>query len=322
MPDLSAPLKLGVNCWNQYTDWPGFLAAQVRADGLGLDSLWTWDHLYPIQGDHTGPMLEAYVAMAAVAAQTEHASIGLMVGANTFRNPALVAKMVTTLDHVSGGRAYLGIGAAWFQTEHTAFGIEYGEGPPERLRWLSEALPIIRGMLHGERPTAAGRYYHAADVINNPPPLQERLPILIGGSGPNVTLRLVAKYGDACNIGGTAESVAEKDAILRRHCEEIGRDEKEIERTAGMGVVVIRDSREEARRVFMSLWDHNGKARPWEDQPVGTVEDVIERFEPYLELGYHHLIFSSPPPYDDESMTRVAKEVRPALEAKLGVAGT
>jgi F420-dependent oxidoreductase-like protein len=317
MPDLSAPLKLGVNSWNQYSDWQGFLQAQQRADRLGFDSIWTWDHVYPIQGDHTGPMLEAYTAMSAVAATTNRASIGLMVGANTFRNPALVAKMVTTLDHISGGRAYLGIGAAWFETEHTAFGLEYGDGPPERLRWLSEALPIMRGMLHGELPTAEGRHYHAKDVINNPAPVQKRLPILIGGSGPNVTLRLVAKYGDACNIGGSAESIIEKDAILVRHCEEIGRDEKEIERTAGMGVAVIRDSREEARRVFNSLWEHNGHAKPWEDQPVGTVEDVIAHLEPYLNTGYRHLIFSSPSPYDEETITRIAKEVRPALEQKV-----
>ena len=156
MPDLTAPLKLGANCWNQYTDWPSFLAAQQRADRLGYDSLWTWDHLYPIVGSADGPIFEAYTAMAAVAASTGRASIGLMVGANTFRNPALVAKMVTTLDHISGGRAVLGIGAAWFETEHRAFGLPFGSGPGERLRWLAEALPIMRGMLDGTRPIRAG----------------------------------------------------------------------------------------------------------------------------------------------------------------------
>ncbi|MEA2621452.1 MAG: hypothetical protein QOH61_362 [Chloroflexota bacterium] len=320
MPDHTAPLKLGANCWNQYTDWPEFLEAQQRADRLGYDSIWTWDHLYPIQGSHEGPMLEAYVAMTAVAALTERATIGMMVGANTFRNPALVAKMVTTLDHVSGGRAVLGIGAAWFETEHTALGLEFGDGPPERLRWLGEALPIMRGMLHGERPTAAGHHYFAKDVINNPPPVQPRLPILVGGSGRNVTLKLVAKYADACNLGGSVASVADADAALRRHCEEIGRDEREIERTSGTGVIVIRDSREEARRVFESMFEHNGKAELWTDQPVGTPEDVVAHLEPYLDLGFHHLICGFPSPYDEESMTRIATEVRPALERKLMVA--
>ena len=157
MPDLTAPLKLGANCWNQYTDWPSLLAAQQRADRLGYDSLWTWDHLYPIVGSAEGPIFEAYTAMAAVAASTGRASIGLMVGANTFRNPALVAKMVTTLDHISGGRAVLGIGAAWFETEHRAFGIPFGSGPGERLRWLAEALPDhARHARRHAAPTAAG----------------------------------------------------------------------------------------------------------------------------------------------------------------------
>jgi alkanesulfonate monooxygenase SsuD/methylene tetrahydromethanopterin reductase-like flavin-dependent oxidoreductase (luciferase family) len=317
MPLFDAPLKFGANCWNQYSDWPSFLEAERRAESLGFDSLWTWDHVYPIVGDHRGPMFEAYVAMSAVAQATSSATIGLMVGANTFRNPALVAKMVTTLDHVSNGRAYLGIGAAWFETEHRGFGLEYGDGPPERLRWLSEALPIMRGMLRGELPSAAGPRYSAREVINNPAPVQARLPILVGGSGPNVTLRLVAKYGDACNLGGTAESIVEKDAILVRHCEEIGRDEREIERTVGVGTPIIRNSRAEAEQFHTEMFERNGKAQSWEKQPIGTPEDVIEHIAPYLEHGYHHLIFGFPYPYDEETMTRLAKEVRPALEQQL-----
>ena len=129
MPDMRAPLKLGANCWNQYTDWPAFLAAQQRADRLGFDSIWTWDHVQPIVGSAEGPMLECYTAMSAVATTTSRATVGLMVGANTFRNPALATKMVTTLDHISDGRAVLGIGAAWFETEHTGYGIPFGSGP-------------------------------------------------------------------------------------------------------------------------------------------------------------------------------------------------
>ena len=147
------PIKLGANCWNQYADWPNMLAAGQRIDRLGYDTLWTWDHLYPIVGSHEGPIFEGWLAITAWAATTERVRIGLMVGANTFRNPALTAKMATTFDHISGGRAILGIGAAWFETEHRAYGLEYGDGPPERLRWLGEALPIMRGMLHGERPS-------------------------------------------------------------------------------------------------------------------------------------------------------------------------
>jgi len=308
-------IRLGALCWNQYTDWPSLLEAGRRADRLGFHSLWTWDHLYPIVGSHEGPIFEGYMTLAAWAQATERARVGLMVGANPFRNPALVAKMVTALDHISNGRAILGIGSAWFETEHDAFGFDFGESPGERLRWLAEALPVMRGMLHGAAPTAAGRYYHMADVRNDPPPVQERLPLLVGGGGEKVTLRLVARHADANNVGGGFESVKRKEQILRRHCEEVGRDPAEIERTAGMGTVIIRDSRDEARRVHQQMFERNGRARLWTDQPVGTPEDIVERFAPYLEIGYRHLICGFPSPHDEESMTRLATEVKPALEA-------
>jgi alkanesulfonate monooxygenase SsuD/methylene tetrahydromethanopterin reductase-like flavin-dependent oxidoreductase (luciferase family) len=172
----------------------------------------------------------------------------------------------------------------------------------------------MRGMLHGERPTAAGPRYRARDVRNDPPPLQERLPLLVGGAGEKVTLKLVARYADACNHGGGFESVRRREAILLEHCERVGRDPAEIERTTGIGVVVIRDSRAEARRVFEATFAHNGNARLWTDQPVGTPEDVAEQLAPYLSIGYRHLIAGVPSPYDEESMTRLATEVRPALE--------
>jgi F420-dependent oxidoreductase-like protein len=309
-------IKFGALCWNQYTEWDALLEAGVRADRLGYDSLWTWDHLYPIVGSPDGPMFEGWLTLAAWAQATQQARIGLMVGANTFREPALVAKMATTLDHISHGRAVLGIGAAWFETEHTAFGLPFGSGFPERLRWLSEAVPIMRGMLAGERPTAAGHHYHATEVRNDPPPVQRPVPILIGGGGEQVTLKLVAKYADANNVGGTLENVARKEAILRQHCEAVGRDEREIERTSGRGVVVIRDSREEAERVAASIFAGHGGAEAWKDQPIGTPEDVAERLAPIVELGYRHLVFGFPSPFDEESMTRLMREVKPMLEGK------
>ena len=243
--------------------WPDLLEAGVRADRLGYDSLWTWDHLYPIVGSADGPILEGWLTLAAWAQATEQIRIGLMVGANTFREPALTAKMATTLDHISGGRAILGIGGAWFETEHVAYGIPFGSGFPERLRWLGEALPIMRGMLHGERPTASGPRYAAKAVRNDPPPIQARLPLLIGGGGEQVTLKLVARYGDANNVGGGLENVNRKEAILVQHCETVGRDPAEIERTAGMGTVIIRDSRAEVERLAKQVFERNGRARPW-----------------------------------------------------------
>ena len=311
MTDASA-VKLGALCWNQYTDWASLREAGVRADALGYDSLWTWDHLYPIVGSDEGPMFEGYMTRAAWAEATENATIGLMVGANTFRNPALVAKMVTTLDHISGGRAVLGIGGAWFETEHRAFGLEFGGSPGERLRWLEEAVRIMRGMLHGERPSG-DRFYDAHEVRNDPPPVQEKLPIVVGGGGPRKTLRIVARYADACNVGGGIDSVRSKDEILRQHCAEVGRDESEIERTAAMGVCVIRDEPEEARRVAAQIFEHNGRAEPWKGELIGSPEQLVERLRAYTDIGFRHFMCGFPSPYDEESMERLVKEIRPAL---------
>jgi alkanesulfonate monooxygenase SsuD/methylene tetrahydromethanopterin reductase-like flavin-dependent oxidoreductase (luciferase family) len=307
MPD---PIKFGALCWNQYTDWPSLLEAGIRADRVGFDTLWTWDHLYPIVGDSRGPILEAWLVLTAWAQATERIRIGLMVGANTFREPTLTAKMATTLDHISNGRAILGIGAAWFKEEHEAF----GEGPPERLRWLGEALPIMRGMLDGTEPSATGPRYTARKVRNLPAPIQAHLPILVGGGGEKVTLKLVARYADACNIGGGIENVRRKEAILREHCQTVGRDHREIERTTGIGTVFIRDDRAEAERLFRAAFERNGGAKPWADQPVGTPEDVAERLAPFLELGYRHFIAGLPATYDEESMTRLISDVKPILE--------
>jgi alkanesulfonate monooxygenase SsuD/methylene tetrahydromethanopterin reductase-like flavin-dependent oxidoreductase (luciferase family) len=307
-------IKFGANSWNQYSDWASLRESGIRADRLGFDSIWTWDHLYPIVGSHEGPMFEGWLTLAAWAERTERATIGLMVGANTFRNPALVAKMATTLDHISGGRAVLGIGGAWFETEHRAYGIEFGGSPGERLRWLEDAVRIMRGMLHGERPSGE-RYYQAREVRNDPSPVQGRLPILVGGGGEKKTLRIVARYADACNLGGGFENVKRKDQILRRHCDEVGRDEAEIERTVGAGTCIIRDDPAEARRVFEAMFARNGKAELWKDQPVGTVDQVVERLRPFLGIGFRHFIFGFPPPYDAESQERLIREVKPALAA-------
>jgi alkanesulfonate monooxygenase SsuD/methylene tetrahydromethanopterin reductase-like flavin-dependent oxidoreductase (luciferase family) len=310
-----AGVKLGALCWNQYTAWSDLREAGIRADRLGFDSLWTWDHLYPIVGDHHGPIFEGYLTLAAWADATEHATVGLMVGANPFRNPALVAKMATTLDHISDGRAVLGIGAAWFETEHVGLGIEFGGSPGERLRWLDEALPILRGMLDGRRPSGGPRY-PVQEALNEPAPLQAHLPILIGGGGERKTLRMVARYADANNLGGGFENVKRKDEILRRHCEEVGRDESEIERTFGGGIPIIRDTEAEARKVAAAMAERNKGWRGPTDEPLGPPELVAEAWAPYLDLGFEHVYVDCPAPFDHETLERLAREVKPILESR------
>ncbi len=324
---MNDTLKFGALCWNQYTDWPSLLDAGLRADRLGFDSLWTWDHVYPIVGSEKGPMFEGYLTITAWAQATQRIRIGLMVGANPFRNPALVAKMATTLDHISGGRAYLGIGSAWNDLEAKAFGIEFGESPGERLRWLREALPIMRGMLDGEELTASGPRYFTDSVRNDPPPVQDRLPILIGGGGEKVTLRLVARYGDANNIGMAAgyEGFMRKEEALRQHCAEVGRDQAEIERTFNVGPMIIRDTHEEAVRVLEQTYARNGEAETWagrspDQQPTGTPEQVVEILAPYVAAGYRHIIIGLPSPYDEETMERLIGEVKPMLQREASAA--
>jgi alkanesulfonate monooxygenase SsuD/methylene tetrahydromethanopterin reductase-like flavin-dependent oxidoreductase (luciferase family) len=308
-------MKVGVLPFMQYTDWASLMRIGQRIDELGYDSLWTWDHLYPIQGDWRGPIFEGYMTLAGWAAVTRRATLGLMVGANPFRNPALVVKMITTLDHMSGGRAVLGMGGAWFGREHEAFGIDFGSGFGERLDWLDEAVQLMRDMLRDGEATARGPRYKAKRVRNDPPPVQAKLPIMIGGSGERKTLKTVATYADAWNAGGDIAKVRHKEEVLRRWCDEVGRDHTEIERTYGAGGVVIRDDPGEAKRVVEAMSRRNGG---WEGPDhLGTAEEIADWLAPFVELGFRHIFFDAPQPHDEETIERFIKEVKPMLESRI-----
>ncbi len=246
---------------------------------------------------------------------TARSTLGLLVGANTLRNPALVVKMVTALDHLSGGRAVLGLGGAWFETEHTAFGADFGRSIGERLDWLDEAVELVHGMLRSPSATARGVQYHATDVRNDPPPIQTRLPILIGGSGEQKTLRTIARYADAWNAATeklAPADVAHKDQVLRRWCDEVGRDTNEIERTLSLGPLAIRDDPADAERLIASYHARNpGMIRP---VMTGSPAQLAERIRAYVALGFRHVIYHLVPPYDDETLVRFETEVRPALD--------
>lgn len=308
-------VKFGVLVWPQYTDWPALRDAGATVDRLGFESLWTWDHVYPIVGSPEGPMFEGYMTLAGWSCVTARVSLGLLVGANTFRNPALVAKIVTTLDHMSGGRAILGIGGAWFQLEHEAYGFDFGSTAGDRLDRLDEAVWIMRGMLDGRRPSGRS-HYSTHEARNDPPPLQRRLPILVGGGGERRTLATVARYADKWNVGGDVETVRHKDGVLRRWCERVGRTSDEIERTLMAGSVVVRGSESAARQVVTDIRRAN---RGWEGAPalVGTSDMIVERLSPYLGLGFHSMYFDFPAPYDRETLERLANEVRPLLQHQL-----
>lgn len=317
MPDRD--LKLGILLWSQSASWPAMLDAAKRVDQLGYDHLWTWDHLYAIFGDPYQPIFEGWTALAAWAMATKRTRLGLLVGANTFRNPGLVAKTATTLDHISGGRAILGIGGAWMEPEHRAHGIDFGSGFGQRLDWLDESVGAMRQVLDGGSVTSEpGGRYAFDDLRHLPPPLQRHLPIMIGGSGEKKTLRTVAKYADMWNAMGTLELMAHKIDVLREHCAAVGRDPAEIEFTLGVKVT-IRDSKAEADRVWTEAMAANRTPlTDLEDDDTfwnGTSEEIADRLRPYVELGFRTVISEQPAPYDVETLERFIGEVKPLVDA-------
>jgi len=302
-----ASVKLGVLLWPQTASWPDIRDAAALADRSGAASLWTWDHLNSISGPWEGPILEGWTTLAGWSQVTERATLGLMVAANTFRNPGRTAKLATTLDHLSGGRAVHGIGGAWFEREHEAFGIDFGSGFGERLDRMDEAVMLIRRLLDGETVTHDGPVYPMHDAIVTPRPVQVRLPIMIGGSGPKKTLRTLATYGDQWNSMGELPRLAERDAVLRAHCEAIGRDDAEIERTTTVDIV-IRDTHEAGLAYYQArLAAYGEEFDPDWNFFVGTPADIAEGLQPLLELGFRHILLDTPAPYDLETIGRIGE---------------
>jgi alkanesulfonate monooxygenase SsuD/methylene tetrahydromethanopterin reductase-like flavin-dependent oxidoreductase (luciferase family) len=314
-------MKLGLLLWNQDATWNEVVDAARRADRLGYDSVWMWDHLYSIAGDGVDPyrpIFEGWTSISALAALTERVRLGLLVGANGLRNPGLVAKMAATLDHISDGRAIVGLGAGWFEIEHTAHGIPFGASVGERLDWLDQSARIIRGLLDGETVTHRSEKYDFVDARHAPRPVQAHLPILIGGNGLKKTLRTVATYADMWNTMGAVGDVANREAVLREHCVAVGRDQAAIERTLEFKPI-IRDDPEEAKRVWAECLARAGTVpevirNAW----LGSPADIAERIQPYRDLGFDTMIVELPAPYDAETIERLATEVVPLLESAAG----
>lgn len=285
--------------------WPGgpaaigpTLARIVRdADDAGFDSIWVMDHFFQIRGvgRPEEPMLEGWTALGFMAANSTRARLGLMVGGVHYRLPGLWVKAATTLDVLSGGRAWLGIGAAWNEQESRALGFPF---PPlgERFEMLEETLRIAHQMWEGERGSEAafeGRHYAASRLLNSPQSLSRpRPPIMIGGGGEQKTLRLVARYADACNVFGGPETIHHKYAVLREHCAAIGRDADEIERST-------------LQSVQLDLGDGNG------EHP----QQVVDRFAELSDAGAQHVIFGVRDVWDPRAIEILGRDVVPALHA-------
>jgi F420-dependent oxidoreductase-like protein len=312
-------MRFGAAFWIQRTDWPSLRDACLAAEAAGFDSVWLDDHLLSDEGDWRSPKLEGWTTLAGLATITSRVTLGHLVAANTFRNPGVIAKQATTMDHLSGGRFVLGIGGGWFEREHDAFGLDFGAGTGERLDRLDEAAGLIRRLLDGETVTHAGRFYRMHEALCLPRPVQARLPILIGGSGRTKTLRTAARYADYWNGYGEPDRIAEVSGWLRERCAEEARPFEAIRRTVVMDVAV-RDTAGAAREAYARVAEAQGipLERSGSDstdrglRAGGPPADVAAYVDRMAAIGVDEVMWIFRSPWDLESIRRLP-EVRALL---------
>jgi F420-dependent oxidoreductase-like protein len=279
------PIRFGIQTPQQHTTWPEILSLWQEIDTLGYDTAWVFDHFLPIFSDPTGPCLEAWTALSALAIATRKVRLGVMVTGNTYRHPAVLAKMATTVDIISGGRLILGIGAGWFEQEHQEYGIPF-HTTGGRLRRLEEAIEIMKRLWTEERANFSGRYHELRNASFNPKPLQQpHPPIMIGASGENMALGIVARHAQMWNSFGTPEVFRHKIERLNDHCERARRDPATIEKS-----------------VLLS-----GQF---------PLNEAHRQIDEYAAAGVTHLIFSlsASANSDREFVRRFAEEIIPAYK--------
>jgi len=289
-------------------------AMATAADDGGFASLWVMDHFYqlPGLGGADDKMLEGYTLLGALAARTKRVTLGTLVTGVTYRNPALLAKEVTTLDIISSGRAVLGIGAAWYDVEHEGLGVDF---PPvaERMDRLEEAVQICRLMFTEERPSFEGRYYRIKEARNLPPPIQPGGPkIMIGGSGPKRTLRAVAKYADISNVFGGPDTLRKNVEILHDHCADVGRDPSEVKVTR-LGSLFLARSADEAEQMREGVAGAMGEEWAREAATFGDADSVGEQLQALVDAGAQELIFNLPLANDADDVTAAGEVLKKAL---------
>ena len=273
------------------------------ADEDGYESIWMVDHFHTVPRPSQEVTFETWTSLAAIARDTQRVRIGQIVTCNSYRNPALLAKMASTLDVLSHGRLNFGIGAGWYEHEYRAYGYPYPDAP-ERLRMLREALQIIHAMWEQEEATFEGTYYQIRGAINQPKGVQKpHIPILIGGGGEKVTLKLVAQYGDACNILGDLATIQHKLAVLKQHCERLGRDFATIHNTTGM-ICSIADTDEEA----LALVPAANRGQISDISLVGSPQTIRQRIATLEEAGIQELIIDFLHATDLTTLHRFARE--------------
>ena len=303
-------MQFGTQLLNYFTTWEESLSAIKYIDAGPWNSLWFSDHFlppYPRANLESESALESWSLITATAAVTERVQLGILVTGNTYRNPALLAKMASTVDQISNGRLILGIGASWYKREHEAFGWEF-PGVKERCDRLEEAVELIKMLFTADGPIDYnGQYYKLKKAYFSPPCTQKpHIPIMVGGNGEKRTLRTLVRFGDIANIDinkpGSPEMFKHKLEVIERHCEEFGRDTSEIKKTMVIPLRIEKDEKE-----AVQLRKHRGD---W--YLYGTVPFIIDRVQQYIDAGAEEIIFSGIKS-DPELFKQIQEEILPAF---------
>src|SRR5213080_5209302 len=308
------PIRFGIQTAQQGIEWPQLLDLWQKADAWGYDSLWGFDHFYPVFVDPEGPCFEGWTILGALAQATRRARIGLLVSGNSYRHPCVTAKMAATLDHVSGGRLNLGIGAGWFEVEHRAFGIEF-KSTAARLAALDEACRIIIGMFTDSRTTVHGKHYTVTDAIGLPKPVQKPHPaIMIGGTGQKVLLRIVAQYADMWNASAGADQMRALIEVIARHGERVRRDPAKIEKTVLIPLCYrAAPEREQFVCHLMASMRQTTPEQARRQSMIGQKQECLDTVERYARAGVTHFIFMLFVPFFEDEIQAFAEEVIPAV---------
>ncbi|MHC4479792.1 MAG: TIGR03560 family F420-dependent LLM class oxidoreductase [Planctomycetota bacterium] len=312
-------IKFGVAATQAGVSWDELLSLWQELDrDSNFDHLWLMDHFVTGMGTafgSEGPCMEGWTALAALAPATSRVRLGILVSGNTYRHPAVLAKMATTVDHLSGGRLEFGIGGAWHEYEHQAFAIAF-HTIRERLERLDEAVQVIKLLWTQPRPTFEGRYYQLDQPPYNPPNVQQpHPPIVVGGGGEKRTLSTVAKYADAANVSGTPEEVRHKYEVLEQHCREAGRDYLSIRRTIQVPLFLNEDPAFQ-QRVVQGLISFRGGSEEDARRSVlmGSLNDVKASAQAFVDTGVQEIILAQFPRFHRDSLLRFSREVIPEFK--------
>jgi F420-dependent oxidoreductase-like protein len=307
-------ILFGIQTGQQDVTYQEILRIWKEAEALGFDSAWNFDHFMPIRGDKNGPCLEGWTLLSALAAQTSKIRIGTLVTGNTYRNPALLAKMATTVDQISNGRLYLGLGAAWFEPEHIAYGFPFYSAK-DRADRLGEALEVITKLWTVDHPTFSGSYYLLSNAPFSPPNVQKpHPPIVVGGKGKKWIMPLVARYADGWNvpIGVSPEGVRKRMEIVRSECQRIGRTPCEPEVSVFLVLYSISDIPLAGPVLHLGARVLEGQ-RTSRSVLAGSAKEITEQIRAYVDAGATHIIMNIQPPYDPELLRRFVKDVMPSF---------